>query len=512
MAITQKNDIVPEILFVAGNAAHAKRVLRLASEGALRKVYSGIYTSNLASPLDAVVLRNWQAIVGYLLPGGVVSFRSAVAARPEEGKLYITRGKTRRTITLPGLSVKVVPGSGPLTQGPAPDAPFKALYLASEARWLLENLVAAKGVAERVIPRGELEAQLDKRLVLRGESGLNRLRETCREVSIALGLQKEFVRLDKIIGALLGTSGQRQLRSRQALARAAGKPYDPRRLELFDTLFSHLQANVMPQVQDRAPTGAAPDNFAFYESYFSNYIEGTTFLVSEAEEIIFEGKIMPNRNADAHDVLGTFQAASQAPWRNAPANSEDDFLTWLKSVNALVMQARPDKNPGEWKDKVNQAGNTLFVDPTLVPGTLREGFARVLALQDPFARALMIMFVISEVHPFQDGNGRTARLAMNAELTAKGLSRIIIPTVYREDYLLPLKALSNNREPVPYLAAMSKIQEWTAAFDYGQPRSVITEALKACNAFEEDLRRFRLIFPEVPTSYRVPVSRLGLPS
>ena len=500
MAITQKNDIVPEILFIAGDVAHAKRVLRMASEGAVRKIYSGIYTSNLASPLDSVVLRNWQAIVGHLLAGGVVSFRSAVAARPEEGKLYLTRGKTRRTITLPGLVVQVIPGPGPVTQGPAPDAPFKGLYLASEARWLLENLAAAKGVAERVMPREELEAQLDKRLVLRGEQGLNRLREICRELSVGLGLQKEFVRLDKIIGALLGTRGQRELRSRRALARAAGKPYDSSRLELFDALFSHLKANVMPQVRDRAATGPALENFAFYESYFSNYIEGTTFLVSEAEQIIFEGKMIPNRSQDSHDVLSTFQAASQAPWRNVPAGSEDDFLTWLKSVNALVMKSHPDKNPGEWKDKLNQAGNTLFVDPSLVPGTLREGFARVRALEDPFARALMTMFVVSEVHPFQDGNGRTARLAMNAELSAEGLSRIIIPTVYREDYLLPLKALTNNRDPAPYLVAMSKIQQWTAAFDYDEHRSAITEALKACNAFEEDLRRFRLIFPEVPAS------------
>lgn len=30
----------------------------------------------------------------------------------------------------------------------------------------------------------------------------------------------------------------------------------------------------------------------------------------------------------------------------------------------------------------------------------------------------MTMFVISEVHPFKDGNGRTARLAMNCVLSA----------------------------------------------------------------------------------------------
>ena len=71
--------------------------------------------------------------------------------------------------------------------------------------------------------------------------------------------------------------------------------------------------------------------------------------------------------------------------------------------------------------------------PELVPGTLREAFERILALIDPVARALMTLFVVSAVHPFVDGNGRTARLAMNCVLSAAGLSRIIVPTVYRED-------------------------------------------------------------------------------
>jgi Fic family protein len=95
----------------------------------------------------------------------------------------------------------------------------------------------------------------------------------------------------------------------------------------------------------------------------------------------------------------------------------------LQSVNALVMGKRADKKPGEWRDKANQAGSTYFVAPELVPGTLREGFARIEALTHPVARAIMTMFVVTEVHPFIDGNGRTARLAMNCALSAERLSR-----------------------------------------------------------------------------------------
>lgn len=494
MPIKQKTeDSLPEILFTGeGDPAADRRILRLVSDGRLQRLYQGVYTSNLVSPPAAVVSRHWASIVSHLLPGGVLSFRSGYSAKPVEGRLYVTRGKRPRTIELPGLTVKVIPGPGAV-EG---DAPYKNLFLASQPRWLLENLATGRAVGERVLAREVLEAELDKILSIRGEHRFNQLRDASRALAPMLGREKEFRRLDGIMGALLGTHESRKLRSRQALARAAGRPYDPDRLMLFDALFSRLRREPFPEIPAGAETGVARENFAFFESYFSNYIEGTTFLVSEAEEIVFEGKLIPNRTEDSHDILGSFQAAMQSPWRDRPASTVDEFLHWLKSVNALVLRSRLDKDPGQWKNQNNQAGATQFVAHELVPGTLREGFERIQALDDPLARALMTMFVVSEVHPFQDGNGRTARLAMNCVLSAAGRSRIIVPTLYREDYLLPLKSLSHHADATPYLRAMTRIQAWTAAFDYAQPRHDLHQALKRCNAFEEDLRNYRLVFPE----------------
>jgi hypothetical protein len=346
-----------------------------------------------------------------------------------------------------------------------------------------------------VLPQEALEAALDRVLTVGGERRLNQLRDHARDVAERLGYNSQFKRLDTLIGALLGTQAAKHLTARQALARAAGRPYDPHRLEIFEALFTELNRSSLPELPDPASSGAARENFAFFEAYFSNYIEGTTFTVEEAEDIVFHGQIVENRSEDSHDVLGTFNAAALPPWRDQPPRSADDFLLWLRSVNALVMQSRLDKRPGEWKDKPNQAGSTLFVLPELVPGTLREGFVRINALAHPLAQAIMAMFVVTEVHPFTDGNGRTARLVMNCMLSAQKLSRIMIPTVYREDYLLPLKALSHHREPQPLIAALRRIQRWSAAFGYAQPRWDVREQLSRCNAFQEDLRNYKLLFP-----------------
>ena len=494
MAIAQKSDVsLPEIIFTGeGDAAADRRILRLVGDGRLLKLYQGVYTSNLSSPSESIVLRHWVSIVSHLLPTGVLSYRSGFDAKPFGGRIYVTRGDRARTIELPGLVIKVIPGHGAVDG----DVRYKELFLAGQARWLLENLAVGRGVGERILSQTALEAELDKVLSIRGEYRFNQLRDTCRELADKLGREKEFKRLDGIMGAMLGSHATKKLSSKQALARAAGRPYDPARLDLFHTLFSSLRAAVFPEVSANAEKGIARENFAFFEAYFSNYIEGTTFLVSEAEEIVFEGKIIPNRTEDSHDILGTFQATMGAPWRDQPASTAEEFLNWLKSVNALVMRSRHDKNPGQWKTLNNQAGTTMFVVHELVQGTLKEGFELINALEDPLARALMTMFVISEVHPFMDGNGRTARLAMNCVLSGADRSRIIVPTVYREDYLLPLKSLSNNADAAPYIRAMARIQEWTASFDYSQPRQALYEEIKRCHAFEENLRHYRLIFPE----------------
>jgi hypothetical protein len=77
---------------------------------------------------------------------------------------------------------------------------------------------------------------------------------------------------------------------------------------------------------------------------------------------------------------------------------------------------------------------------------------------------------------------------MNCVLTAGALTRIIVPTLFREDYVLPLKSLSHNQYPAPYLRAMAYAQRWSAAFNYGMSLAEITVAMAECDAFKEEPR------------------------
>ncbi len=121
-----------------------------------------------------------------------------------------------------------------------------------------------------------------------------------------------------------------------------------------------------------------------------------------------------------------------------------------------------------------------------------EGSKLLPSVQPGMARALLAMFIVSEVHPFIDGNGRLARLVMNAELSVVNACRVIVPTLFREEYLDYLRVLTRQGKPEPFISAMQKIQQWSAAFDYTDLDRVIDQ-MKACNAFEKSLKQYQLL-------------------
>jgi len=223
--------------------------------------------------------------------------------------------------------------------------------------------------------------------------------------------------------------------------------------------------------------------FAFFEAYFSNFIEGTEFLVSEAEQIVFAGAIPDDRPEDAHDIVGTYDLVADA---RARAEVPSDLTTLegiLRSTHARVLAARSESAPGEYKTRANRAGQTEFVAPALVRGTLGKGMERHRTLPSGFQRAVFAMFLVSEVHPFADGNGRVARVLSNAELTAAGQQRLIVPTVFRDDYLNALRAMSRNANPTPLIRVLDRAQDFCAQLDWTDVDRAETQ-LRAAHAFD----------------------------
>ena len=65
-------------LITAGNdKTEARRLQRLAKQGRLRRIYAGVYTDDLAQPLETVVRRELLALCAIVAPGSIVSHRAA---------------------------------------------------------------------------------------------------------------------------------------------------------------------------------------------------------------------------------------------------------------------------------------------------------------------------------------------------------------------------------------------------------------------------------------------------
>ena len=472
-----------EVIFGSSDKKISRQISILLKKGKIRKIAPRIYTSNLNEPIEDIIRRNLFQILGKQYPEALLSHRSAFEYSPTKaGYIFLTYTYTKK-VKLPGITISFMEGKKPID---GDNVISGELYVSQKARAFLENLQASKtpGPTSKCLTLPEVEEKLEQIVRVNGEAEINKVRDNAKSIAKALNMQREFERLNKMISALLTKHSSKILSSPLAIAIAFGSPFDPGRMQLFEELFRELQKREFKNRPDRNTSTKSFRNFAFFESYFSNYIEGTVFEIDEAKEIILTNKPLPARHDDSHDVLGTYHLVSNKAEMSITPKSSDEFLHILSYRHKILLNAREDKNPGQFKNKNNKAGSTFFVDFNLVKGTLIKSFDYYNALSHPFSKAAYMMFVISEVHPFLDGNGRIARVMMNAELVKDGNTKIMIPTIYREDYMGALKKLSKQGDTDTYIRMLQKAHEFSENV-FGDNLDETQEYLTQSNAFAE---------------------------
>lgn len=480
------------VLFLSDSATSAA-ISREVKAGRARKIGPRLYTSNTRDDLAYIIRQNWLQALSLLMPGCVVSNRTALESRVSPaGRVYVT-GEYSRTLDLHGTTFIQMKGAPPVEA----DTPLLSIFMASRARALLENISPSRersGGELKNLPREMIERRLAEQLNVEKEDSLNRLRDQARSIAPQLGLEKEFILLDDIIGTLLRTR-KATLADPVAKAHQFGTPFDPNALARVEMLWSVL--SIQPH-HYRPTTAGIGDSFytaAFFDAYFSNYIEGTRFEVDEAKEIVDSGVIPALRPADGHDILGTYRVVSSRENMSRTPENPHELIELLRVRHADIMTGRPDKRPGMFKEVSNYAGATRFVDSDLVQGTLAQGFELYKTLEHPFARALLMMFLVAEVHPFDDGNGRTARAMMNSELVSVGETRIIIPSVFRNEYIASLKRLTNHQQPESFIRVMSYAQDFVCKISF-ENYSVARFMMNECNAFDDPAEDKVLLLPK----------------
>lgn len=462
MEKTQGHSFINEIIFGNAGARESTAISRDVRAGRLRHLAPKLYTANLVDPPESIIRRHLYRILGRYYPKAMVSHRSALEGGSfRDETVFLTYEYTKR-VSLPGITIHLLQGPGPV-EG---DSPFmEGLFHASRARAVLENLqqTPARATSAKCWPREEIERYLDEIVRVQGEAELVRLSDHAWRIAPTLNLGAEYEALDALInGILVGrASALVPLPVRRLTADAHSDAHRP---ALFTTLFAALSKAVLPVRPMPTLTPEGLRNLAFFEAYFSN--EGAEFKVEEAADIVFRGRPMPRRPDYAQDILGTYQVASNRQEMVRVPASADEFIAILKARHALLLAGHPGSGPGRFKEQESRAGEAVCVAPELVVETLMKGFEPCQALDDPFARAIYMMFLVAEAHPYADGHGRMARLMMNAELRHSGRCPVIIPAVYQEEYQLALRALTHQDDAGPYIQMLDRAQEYTAQIDF----------------------------------------------
>ncbi len=465
------------LYFSAGS--NAKKLARLRAKGELYRIRRGLYIdTDDPDEVRRALENNWPDIAHFLFGETVAVARTAAELRPAGGRLYCVSEALsgKRTVTVGHLLFDIAPG--------VVDEGVEQFTLnmkrSNAARMCLENLSASRGSLEskRTLGAEWVENELIKELRRRGVASLNALRNEARELAPTLGLGDEFALLTRLASALLNTAPVAGvLQTKPGIAQAKGEPYDQFRLARFQAFADYLQQlNLSANPYPYSKPGWR--NIAFFESYFSNYIEGTEFSIDEAEAIVFESKTIPKRHADSHDVLAHMELSNDLSEMYQLPTSAAELIDILGLRHSLLLAERPEKRPGQLKEQSNRAGGTEFVLPELVKGTLAQGFEIYQSIPEGIQRALFIHFLVTECHPFDDGNGRIARIMMNAELVAQNQFKIIIPIVHRESYLSGLRKATREGRFRTLVKVHHQLQCYVASLsweDYGQVKSELQQ-------------------------------------
>ena len=454
----------------------------------IRRLAPKVYTADLVSSPEEIVLENRWPILARVLPGAVIADRSAAEdGRIVSGRLFVASDLPRKSVRLPGLEIRVRPGT-PI-EAPVPDLPWAdGLRMSSPARTLLDNLAESRsraGKAGRTLSLPELEDWLARKALAWGSERLERLRLDTISLAEAIGATRQMATVGQLFDQVSGRMPPRPRAGPLLVALTQGRAWDERRVAMFDRAARYLAELDLSAVPEWLPAPGIPGELPFYESYFSNYIEGTEFTIDEARHIVETQQPPAARPADGHDILGTYRCVSDPIGRSATSDDPDELVGYLIDRHRTILAGRLDQEPGCWKTEANRVGAYDFVAPERVEGTMRKGFAQVSHVPPGIGRALYVMFVVLEVHPFGDGNGRVARVMMNAELSAADASRIVIPSVYRDEYISGLRRASLNDGDLSGLVrVMAHAWRWTAAMPWAD-RAAVEGQLEATNALQD---------------------------
>lgn len=190
-------------------------------------------------------------------------------------------------------------------------------------------------------------------------------------------------------------------------------------------------------------------NFVTAFVYNTNSIEGSTLTPREVELLLTEN-IAPNKPLD--DVLEAKSAGEVLKFiKSYKGEFGQDFA--LKIHEVYFKDSKP-AIAGKYKTHANRVIGSTFdtTPPEFVLTDMKLFFKEYDELRKKLHAlelAAWVHWKLVRIHPFQDGNGRTARILMNYVLFHNGYGMIDIKTREKQAYFKALEKCNYNHNAAP---------------------------------------------------------------
>lgn len=182
-------------------------------------------------------------------------------------------------------------------------------------------------------------------------------------------------------------------------------------------------------------------------TYNSNAIEGNTLTLRETK-VVLEGITIGGKSVKEH--LEALNHKEAILFLEDLVNGNTELSEWnIKNFHALILKGIDNQNAGKYRQEnvVISGATQKPVDYVRVPEKMEKLILEYDEWQQfhPLIRAALLHGEFVFIHPFVDGNGRTARLLMNFEAMKSGYLPIIIRAEERTRYYDALdKAMANH--------------------------------------------------------------------
>ena len=172
--------------------------------------------------------------------------------------------------------------------------------------------------------------------------------------------------------------------------------------------------------------------------YNSNAIEGSTLSLRETQLILEQGITIGGKSLREHFEVINHQDAIKLV-ESLAGKQEPLTAFYVRQLHALVLAKIDDENAGQYRNvPVRIVGAAHEPPPAWDIPAQMDDWANWLQAQagvmEPVTLAALAHHKLVAIHPFIDGNGRTARLIMNLVLLRAGYPPAIIARVNRQQY------------------------------------------------------------------------------